>query len=273
MPLLLDKKNLSELMKHFYTLTGIRIVLFDENFVELLSYPESRSEFCSCIRSNENYDSLCRKSDLEGLKKCRSTGEIYIYKCHAGLIEVVAPIRNDGAFIGYVMFGQITDIRDKKAFAENMAEPCIRYRIDADAAKKIKYKSNDQIIAASKIMEALISYINLKEMVRPQRRRLFGEIEKYINENLCEKITVDDLCRRFGISRTRLYELFGGYIGIPIALYIKEKRLERAKELIKAGETSAAAADKCGFDDYNYFLRVFKKRYGVSPKKMKKEMK
>lgn len=28
-------------------------------------------------------------------------------------------------------------------------------------------------------------------------------------------------------------------------------------------------ADSVGFSDYNYFLRVFKKHYGISPKKMK----
>ena len=59
------------------------------------------------------------------------------------------------------------------------------------------------------------------------------------------------------------------YTSGGIASFIKQKRLKKAKLLIKTtdmkiSEISAAV----GFSDYNYFLRVFKKEFGVSPKKM-----
>ena len=53
--------------------------------------------------------------------------------------------------------------------------------------------------------------------------------------------------------------------------YIKIKRLNKAKELVTGTSMSVSEiSDKTGFSDYNYFLRVFKKHYGISPKKMRK---
>ena len=55
-----------------------------------------------------------------------------------------------------------------------------------------------------------------------------------------------------------------------IASFIKLKRLAKAKELVlKTDMPISDISDSVGFSDYNYFLRVFKKHYGVSPKKMK----
>lgn len=48
----------------------------------------------------------------------------------------------------------------------------------------------------------------------------------------------------------------------------KSKRLLKAKELLQATDMSVAEiATAVGFSDYNYFLRAFKKAFGISPKK------
>ncbi|MBD9009716.1 MAG: AraC family transcriptional regulator [Clostridiales bacterium] len=53
-----------------------------------------------------------------------------------------------------------------------------------------------------------------------------------------------------------------------VAEYIRKKRLEYACSMLKSGELSVAeVSEKAGFSDYNYFSRLFKKHYGVSPHK------
>ena len=57
-----------------------------------------------------------------------------------------------------------------------------------------------------------------------------------------------------------------------IAAFIKNKRLERAKELLKTTDmTISEISDACGFSDYNYFLREFKKKYGTTTKQIRKD--
>ena len=274
MPSFFYNNDLPELMENFYTLTGIRIVLFDSEFNEILSFPSNEVSFCSLLRTDKKFDDLCKESDKFSFEKCRKTHSLCIYKCHAGLIEATAPIIQNNAIIGYIMFGQITDIKDKDAvynFADNL---CQKYPLSVtipNKLKKIKYKSSKQIIATSKILDACTSYIMLKEMIKAQNEQLIEMISNYVDIHMHERIYVEDICRALDISRTQLYEETKQYTNGGIASFIKIKRLNKAKELVTGTSMSVSEiSDKTGFSDYNYFLRVFKKHYGISPKKMRK---
>lgn len=274
MPSFFYNNDLPELMENFYTLTGIRIVLFDSEFNEILSFPSNEVSFCSLLRTDKKFDALCKESDKFSFEKCRKTHSLCIYKCHAGLIEATAPIMQNNAIIGYIMFGQITDIKDKDAvynFADNL---CQKYPLSVtipNKLKKIKYKSSKQIIATSKILDACTSYIMLKEMIKAQNEQLIEMISNYVDIHMHERIYVEDICRALDISRTQLYEETKQYTNGGIASFIKIKRLNKAKELVTGTSMSVSEiSDKTGFSDYNYFLRVFKKHYGISPKKMRK---
>lgn len=267
-----QNKELLDLMKNFYVLTGIRIVLFDEKYNEITSYPLEGTPFCSCMRENTEFYNLCTKSDKIAFETCKKTQALYVYKCHAGLIEATAPITDKGSIIGYIMFGQITDNKNREEFSDLLKALCKKYTADdvSDKIKRIKYKSNKQIVAASKILETCTSYILHKEMIKPSRIQLFNKVDEYIDKHLDMPLLVEDICDEFKISRTRLYELFGSYTKGGIASYIKERRLLKAKELLKSTNKSVLEiSHTVGFSDYNYFLRVFKKYYGISPKKAK----
>jgi YesN/AraC family two-component response regulator len=137
--------------------------------------------------------------------------------------------------------------------------------------KKIKFKSKNQLVAASKILEACTSYILLKEIIKPSRTKLSASIEEYITSHLDENITVPMLCKEFNISRTRLYALCNQYIPGGIASYVKTKRLLKAKDLLLTTDMTASDISlKVGFSDYNYFLKAFKKHFGTSTKTMRK---
>ena len=273
MAMILYNRELLELLKNFYILTGIRIVLFDEDYNELLSYPEGNTGFCALLRKNPEFDCLCVKSDASLFKECRKKHSLIISKCHAGLIEATAPIIDNGIILGYIMFGQVRDNKNKREFINSLTEICKKYSESTDIsglAEKIRYKNKQQIIAASKILEACTSYIIHKEYIKPSKRRLTDRIEKYIDEHLSESLTVSVLCSEFNISRTRLYELIGKQISGGIASYIRQKRLNVAAKLVL--ETKMSFTDiaySVGFNDYNYFLRVFKTTFNISPKKMR----
>ena len=264
--------DLSVLMENFYTLTRIRIVLFDSEFNEILSYPSGGHSFCSLMRTNAEFDALCKNSDRISFEKCCKTHALCVYKCHAGLIEATSPIIQNDAIVGYIMFGQITDIKDKDAAGSFVNELLKEYPLSVPMPgklKKIKYKSQKQILSAAKILDACTSYIILKGMITPQSEHIIELISNYVDMHMSEAISVDDLCKAFNISRTQLYEETKQYTN-GIASFIKLKRLTKAKELVlKTDMPIPTIADSVGFSDYNYFLRVFKKHYGISPKKMK----
>lgn len=277
MSLLIHETELLELMQDFYTLTGIRIILFDEHYKELLSYPPKEKTFCFCLREHPEFDKKCRASDEYSFRQCQKTNQIYIFKCHAGLNEATAPIMENGHILGYMMFGQITDNKNKEEFFEQMAALCHDYGIDRDLGhpiRKIKYRSEGQIRAAARLLDAYVHYVRLKELVRPTGQSLIDSIERFVESHMREDLSVERICREFDISRTRLYETLRPYTKGGIASFIKHKRLEYAKHLIRNTELSIPEiADAAGFSDYNYFLRLFKQEYGISSRKMRMQEK
>lgn len=73
-----------------------------------------------------------------------------------------------------------------------------------------------------------------------------------------------------GISDEYLRTLFRGYTGQTPLEYINTLRLSYVRDLLAAGQTSVTeAALESGFENVNYFSRIFKKRYSVSPSRMK----
>ena len=268
--------ELMKLMQDFYVLTGIRIALFDANGAELISYPKGEDTFCHCMRKNPEFRARCRESDENAFETCRQTQSLYIFKCHAGLIEASVPMIEDGRIIGYMMLGRITDKKNKVELVGAVLSRCREYEHGADIEdkiKKIKYRNEKQIQAAAKILDACCEYVKLRRMVQPSGKRLIDALDMYIDEHIGEEITVDGICAELGISRTKLYEATRPHLKGGIAAFIKHKKLEYAKGLIQTTDMSIPdVASAAGFSDYNYFLRVFKQQYGVSTKQMRKEV-
>lgn len=90
---------------------------------------------------------------------------------------------------------------------------------------------------------------------------------EYINNNLDGDLTIDTLCKKIYLNRYYLMHLFKEQIGYPIHRYVQEKRLIKASLLISQGLLLSQVCDECGFGDYSSFVRAFKKKYGLSPKK------
>ena len=59
----LNKTSLLELMQDFYILTGIRIVIFDSSYREILAWPTDRCSFCRLMHDHEISEKQCAESD------------------------------------------------------------------------------------------------------------------------------------------------------------------------------------------------------------------
>lgn len=271
----LNKDSLLNLMKDFYLLTGIKIALFDANGNEILSYPEEHCAFCALVRKEKTTEAYCLESNAKSFKRCQITKRLEIFHCHAGLVETTAPLIDNGAVIGYIMFGQITDNNDKASVKDILTQIIEKYSLDHTDCNAslydITFKTQEQILAASKILEACTFYVLLKDMVSLQRETFIQNLNSFLISHLNEDLSVDRLTAEFHISKNKLYDSCSKYLPIGIAEHIKNLRMEEAKRLLKETNLSVREiSDKVGFNDYNYFCRVFKKEVGMSALKYRK---
>ncbi len=92
---------------------------------------------------------------------------------------------------------------------------------------------------------------------------------EYIKINYRNPITIPELCGMCGISDEYLRRLFHEYFGQPPLEYVNGLRLGYARELLLDGSMSVSeVAQRSGFESANYFSRLFKKKYKVSPSRI-----
>ncbi|MBQ7624436.1 MAG: helix-turn-helix transcriptional regulator, partial [Clostridia bacterium] len=89
---------------------------------------------------------------------------------------------------------------------------------------------------------------------------------EYINENLYSDMSLDGICKRFFVNKSRLNRDFKEYTGSTVWDYIIIKRLLKAQEMIRSGVKTNIAAESVGFHDYSNFYRSYKSHFKVSPK-------
>lgn len=91
-------------------------------------------------------------------------------------------------------------------------------------------------------------------------------VRSWIRANAFDDITVAAIARRFHYSPSYLTALYKRVFGIGIVEQVTECRIDRARELLSS--TSLPMADiahEVGYSDPKYFLRVFKRRIGLTP--------
>ena len=100
------------------------------------------------------------------------------------------------------------------------------------------------------------------------------KIEQYIEANLGERLSVPELCDRFSVSKFALYRLFREEFQTTVTEFILEKRIDLACQLLGEPQFQSITqvSEACGFADYNYFIRVFKARKGVTPLKYRQKL-
>ena len=105
-----------------------------------------------------------------------------------------------------------------------------------------------------------------KESYQHFQDQLLDNIVSYINEMICEPITIEDICNRFAISRSSLQTLFKTNLNTTPKKYVSELKLAKSKLLIKENKyTISEIAFMLGFSSIHYFSRAFTQHFDISP--------
>lgn len=90
----------------------------------------------------------------------------------------------------------------------------------------------------------------------------------YIYDHINERITVQTLSEYTGLSVSYLSRVFKQNLGISISDYIREKKIEKAQNLLRYSDASLIdIANYLAFSSQSHFIQVFESLVGVSPKK------
>lgn len=99
------------------------------------------------------------------------------------------------------------------------------------------------------------------------KNHVVTNVKAYINQNLDQKLTLNEVAAAFGISPTYLSTLFGKYSDLGFVTYVNHAKITAAKEMLRGSNDKIyEIAEKLGFESAYYFSKVFKKIEGCSPR-------
>ena len=96
--------------------------------------------------------------------------------------------------------------------------------------------------------------------------------KEYIYSHIKERITIEDLADEFGVSASYLSRLFKQETGVSVSGYIREQKIEVAKNLLRFSDYSMIdIANRLSFSSQSHFIQQFRESVGMTPKKYRDE--
>ena len=243
----------------------------------------------SCTYQRETGISKHRHAFFHFLYVDSGSGEITIgenrYTMDAGSIYLVPP------FVDHAFFNVAkTDLKTLEIkFSLNSGETvgaieklpaCINVKsspVKAILRTIIKEHDKRQPLSAKVIslnFQLLLTYLqrfgeNMDGTEESDRKKLSPEIEKavnYICEHLTEELNLEMLANIVGFEKNYFLRKFKKQTNRTPIEYIREKRLEKAKELLRYSDMNISqVALATGFKSVHYFSKVFLKHIGKGP--------
>ena len=96
-------------------------------------------------------------------------------------------------------------------------------------------------------------------------REMIQEALDYIDSNVKEDITAEELAKIAGYSVFHFYRLFQSAVGIPVMQYVLRRKLLHAIYEIGLGRSKNDVVYEYGFETYSGFYRAFVREIGYTP--------
>ena len=99
---------------------------------------------------------------------------------------------------------------------------------------------------------------------------LVRDITAILKSNIEGKITLSDISEQTYYSKTFIEAVFKKHKNTTIMQYNTILKIEKAKELLREEKLSVGeVAERLGYENANYFIKVFKSQVGITPLKYK----
>ena len=116
------------------------------------------------------------------------------------------------------------------------------------------------------ILAEILRTFKQMEQVSDEPQDLIRRVIAYINTNMIDTPSLEELSEVFFVSKYYLSHKFKEYTKTTIHQYILMKKINLAKELLEKGNSPKEVCELCGFSTYSNFYKAFTNQTGISPK-------
>mgnify|MGYP002517440293 FL=1 len=115
------------------------------------------------------------------------------------------------------------------------------------------------------LLDALRRNPRLREGSRVELPPVLRDILSDMDAHYTENIRLDVFAARHFISPSTMGRLFAAYLHTTPRAYLETKRLAYSRVLLRNGARVSDAGEAAGFPDDSAFIRLFRRRFGMTP--------
>jgi len=133
---------------------------------------------------------------------------------------------------------------------------------------------------AEELLERLSSHLSAGRARAPAQEEVptvhsnqqFNQLLAFVTQHAFEPLSLEQIAAQFYLNANYCSQLFKNVTGQTFSQYVRDRRIERAKELLaKSAMPVSEIAASVGYDDSRYFARIFAGQVGVPPRKYRAE--
>ena len=232
----------------------------------------TRRTFAQSIHANPVCDEVKLLKGKEACVRCRNTvlrmcsryQHSFGGLCPKGVYEYVRPVVKNGTTVAVVFVGNILmdDAQQRQLLRKYVKSSLFRTMAQDFTQEDCVHIAN---LVESYILFLLERY---GDSAQEKYDSLIENIKAYVAENLTHDISMEELAAAFNYNEKYLGRRFKLSTGHSVSEYCNIRRIALAKKLLLQDNSKISdVAGKCGFNNVNYFNRIFKKITGKSPQK------
>ena len=266
--------TIEELLCTLHDLSGMWVSLYDGSFHGLPCSAGGQGcpSFCNRLhQEHADTRACCFASDVAARRVCDRTGKPYGYVCPFGLYEILVPVRDGSATVGYLFLGKSLPV-GKEAEARLRAALVPFPSLSENAGElsrliaELPRHTPREYDALGRTASVFTERIAERGFPNGESLPLAQLICRYLQKRYGEPISLASLGLYFHCSTVTLTESCRAEYGTTIMQMLAEIRMERARELLEKSAASVGEiAERCGYTDMGYFSKRFRKAYGMSP--------
>ncbi len=245
--------------------------LLGKSVLPLLNYDHHLCDVCMFLKSHQLSKDRCFKNK-EILNNSQKTGIMYNC-CWAGVEEYIFPITISDKFICRVhISGYRNSLPRSKRRYEQLVKQYGKAYISLYKRLSPRVPTQDSLERLIKplvyMFEKLCKENQPTNEEENEAENLYYKALWFIFEHFAENIKTETVAQAVSYSASHLRAVFQRMNGSTVSEYINLVRLNQASKLLRLTRLPVTKiAYECGFCDGNYFSTVFKKHYGMSPRK------
>lgn len=185
-----NQKLLEDILDSFSGATGLRAVLTGlDGRPTVFPRTTDSPEFCTLI--NRCVPHKCYKSYATAGRESIKWDEPYVFRCHAGLIGLAAPVMMSGLHIGNIICGQVLMWEPDDFFWEEIEEMTSSIETDFQEIKKavgsLRVISARQARSAANLLYITANALTETSFTIYKQRNLIEEQQARLNQKIIEK--------------------------------------------------------------------------------------